>query len=43
MSTFERYLTLWVLLCIGAGIALGSFFTPLFHLIALTTNSAPCT
>jgi ACR3 family arsenite transporter len=24
LGTFERYLTLWVLLCIGAGIALGS-------------------
>ena len=23
LSTFERYLTIWVLLCIAAGIALG--------------------
>lgn len=33
MSTFERYLTLWVGLCIIAGIALGHFFPALFHLI----------
>jgi ACR3 family arsenite transporter len=33
MSTFERYLTLWVGLCIIAGIALGHFFPDLFHLI----------
>ncbi len=33
MSTFERYLTLWVALCIVAGIALGHFFAPLFQLI----------
>jgi ACR3 family arsenite transporter len=33
MSIFERYLTLWVLLCIIAGIALGSLFNPLFQLI----------
>ncbi|MBV2184072.1 MAG: ACR3 family arsenite efflux transporter [Rhizobium sp.] len=33
MSTFERYLTLWVALSIGAGIALGSIFPDLFQLI----------
>lgn len=33
MSTFERYLTVWVLLCIVLGIALGSFFSPVFHAI----------
>jgi ACR3 family arsenite transporter len=33
MSLFERYLTLWVLLCIITGIALGSLFNPLFQLI----------
>ena len=26
MSVFERYLTVWVFLCIVAGIALGQFF-----------------
>jgi ACR3 family arsenite transporter len=34
MSIFERYLTLWVALCIVAGIALGRFFSPLFQAIA---------
>lgn len=33
MSTFERYLTLWVALCIVAGIALGTLMPGLFHLI----------
>ena len=33
MSTFERYLTLWVALCIVAGIALGHFMPGLFQLI----------
>ncbi|MFN7090101.1 MAG: ACR3 family arsenite efflux transporter [Allorhizobium sp.] len=33
MSTFERYLTLWVTLAIAAGIALGSVFPGLFQLI----------
>jgi ACR3 family arsenite transporter len=33
MSTFERYLTVWVILCIAIGIALGNFFTPVFHAI----------
>ena len=33
MSTFERYLTVWVALCIVVGIALGHFFPDAFHLI----------
>ena len=33
MSLFERYLTVWVALCIVAGIALGQFFPRLFQAI----------
>jgi len=33
MSLFERYLTLWVALCIVAGVALGHVFPSLFHAI----------
>ena len=33
MSLFERYLTLWVALCIVAGIALGHAFPGLFQAI----------
>jgi ACR3 family arsenite transporter len=33
MSLFERYLTLWVALCIVVGIALGHFFPDLFHAV----------
>ena len=33
MNFFERYLTLWVVLCIVAGIALGQFFPAPFQLI----------
>ena len=33
MNLFERYLTLWVFLCIVAGIALGQFFPAPFHAI----------
>ncbi|MGB8601256.1 MAG: ACR3 family arsenite efflux transporter [Rhizomicrobium sp.] len=33
MSRFERYLTLWVALCIVAGIILGQFLPGVFHLI----------
>ncbi|WP_372623011.1 ACR3 family arsenite efflux transporter [Falsiroseomonas sp.] len=34
MSSFERYLSLWVALCIAAGIALGSLFPGAFRLLA---------
>jgi ACR3 family arsenite transporter len=33
MSTFERYLTLWVALCIAIGITLGHFIPGVFHAI----------
>jgi ACR3 family arsenite transporter len=33
MTTFERYLTLWVALCIVAGIALGHFLPSVFQVI----------
>ena len=33
MSVFERYLTLWVALCIVAGVALGHAFPNAFHAI----------
>ena len=33
MSIFERYLTVWVFLCIVAGVALGHVFPGLFHAI----------
>uniref|UniRef100_UPI0035AF1835 arsenic resistance protein n=1 Tax=Niveibacterium sp. TaxID=2017444 RepID=UPI0035AF1835 len=33
MSVFERYLTVWVFLCIVAGITLGQLFPPAFHAI----------
>jgi arsenite transporter len=33
MSTFERYLTLWVLACIVAGIAVGQLFPALFQAV----------
>jgi arsenite transporter len=33
MTVFERYLTLWVFLCILAGIALGQFFPGVFQAI----------
>jgi arsenite transporter len=33
MSTFERYLTFWVALCIGVGIGLGQLVPGLFHAI----------
>ena len=33
MSTFERYLTVWVVLCIIAGVALGQFLPGVFQMI----------
>jgi ACR3 family arsenite transporter len=33
MSVFERYLTVWVFLCIVAGIALGQFMPDVFQAI----------
>jgi ACR3 family arsenite transporter len=33
MSIFERYLTIWVALCIIAGITLGHFFPAVFHAV----------
>jgi ACR3 family arsenite transporter len=33
MNLFERYLTIWVLLCIGAGIVLGQFAPELFQVM----------
>ncbi len=33
MSLFERYLSLWVALCIVVGIALGHFFPTVFHAV----------
>lgn len=34
MGLFERYLTVWVFLCIAAGILLGQMLPPLFQVIA---------
>jgi arsenite transporter len=34
MSLFERYLSVWVALCIVAGLALGTAFPPLFEALA---------
>jgi ACR3 family arsenite transporter len=33
MSVFERFLTVWVALCIVAGVALGHFFPAVFHAV----------
>jgi ACR3 family arsenite transporter len=33
MNTFERYLTVWVALCIVAGVALGSIVPAPFHVL----------
>jgi ACR3 family arsenite transporter len=37
MNTFERYLTLWVALCIVAGVALGSIMPGPFHVLGRMT------
>ena len=34
ISFFERYLSVWVFLCIAAGISFGQFFPSSFHFIA---------
>lgn len=34
MSIFDRYLSLWVALCIAAGVALGNIFPGLFQVVA---------
>lgn len=34
MPRFEKYLSLWIALCILAGLALGSLFPGLFHILA---------
>ena len=34
MSVFQRYLTLWVALCIAVGIALGKLIPGVFHEVA---------
>eukprot|EP01036_Dinobryon_divergens_P018400 gene18400-25066_t len=33
MSVFERYLTVWVFLCIVVGIVLGQLFSPVFQAV----------
>ena len=33
MSTFERYLSVWVALCIIAGVALGHVMPGFFHVV----------
>ena len=40
MSTFERYLTLWVALCILAGIALGHVMPGVFQVIGSPQDMA---
>ena len=37
MGLFERYLTLWVALCIVAGIGLGQALPGLFHALGAAT------
>jgi len=34
LGLFERYLSLWVALCIAAGVVLGNYFSPLFAFIS---------
>ena len=33
LGVFERYLTLWVFLCIGVGVGIGHLFPAAFHAI----------
>ena len=44
VSVFERYLTVWVFLCIVAGVALGQFFPGVFQAVGafrLLTSTLP--
>ena len=44
MNVFERYLTIWVALCIGGGILLGKFAPEVarsLDAMAITVNGAP--
>ena len=40
MGVFERYLTLWVFLCIAAGIGLGQVFPGFFQFVGPLGNRA---
>ena len=42
MNVFERYLTLWVFLCIVAGITLGQTLPGLFQAIGRSTHTSIC-
>ena len=42
MSVFERYLTVWVFLCIVAGITLGQTLPGLFQAIGRSTHTSIC-
>ena len=47
MSIFERYLTLWVAVCIVVGVVLGHYFSGVFQFIggmevARSTCPLPC-
>jgi ACR3 family arsenite transporter len=44
MSVFEKYLTLWVLLCIGAGVLIGKVapgMAKYLDSLAISVNDAP--
>ena len=43
MSFFERFLTLWVALCIVAGVALGQWFPGVFQAVAALEVARPLT
>jgi len=40
MSVFERYLTLWVFICIVVGIAAGQLFPAFFQAVAAWSSHA---
>ena len=43
MTVFERYLTIWVALCIVAGVALGQFMPGVFQAIGRRGDRARST